>query len=65
MPILALLGPFKGVFGPPVGSGAPGEPNFRNNQTDPIFLIPLSLLNLIYCVYLIVIARVIHMCLGS
>ena len=46
MPILALLGPFKGVFGPPVGSGAPGEPDFRNNQTDPIFLIPLSLLNL-------------------
>ena len=37
MPILVLLGPFKGVFGPPVGSGAPGEPNFPNNQTDPIF----------------------------
>ena len=46
MPILVLLGPFKGVFGPRVGSGAPGEPNFPNNQTDPIFLIPLSLLNL-------------------
>ena len=45
-PILALLGPFKGVFGPMVGSGAPGEPNFTNNQTDPIFLIPWSLLNL-------------------
>ena len=41
-----LLGPFKGVFGPMVGSGAPGEPNFTNNQTDPIFLIPWSLLNL-------------------
>ena len=37
-PILALLGPFKGVFGPRVGSGAPREPNFTNNQTNPFFL---------------------------
>ena len=45
-PILALPGPFKGVFGPRVGSGAPGEPNFPNNQMDPFFLVPLFLLNL-------------------
>ena len=45
MPILALLGPFKGVFGPRVGSEAPGEPNFPNKQTQ-FFFIPLSLLNL-------------------
>ena len=46
-PILALPGPFKGVVGPRVGSGAPGEPNFPNKQIDPIFLISLFLLNLI------------------
>ena len=45
-PILALLGPFRGVFGPRVGFGAPGGPNFPNNQMDPFFLVPLFLLNL-------------------
>ena len=37
MPILALLGPFRGVFGHWVGFGALWEPNFRNNQMDPFF----------------------------
>ena len=45
-PILALPGPFKGVFGPRVGSGAPGGPNFWNNQMDPFFFIPLFFLHL-------------------
>ena len=45
-PILALPGPFKGVFGPRVGFGAPGEPNFPNNQISPLFVIPLSFLHL-------------------
>ena len=45
-PILALPGPFKGVFGPRVGFGAPGEPNFPNNQMGPIFVIPLFFLHL-------------------
>ena len=45
-PILALLGPFRGVFGPRVGFGAPGEPNFPNNQMGLLFVIPLFFLHL-------------------
>ena len=36
--------PFKGVVGPRVGSGAPGEPNFPNKQIDPFFyfIVPIK-----------------------
>ena len=48
-PILALPGPLRGVFGPRVGFGAPGESNFPNSEMDPLFVISLFFLHLNSC----------------
>ena len=48
-PILALPGPFRGVFGPRVGFGAPEGSNFPNNEIDPLFVISLFFLHLNSC----------------
>ena len=45
-PILALLGRFRGDFGPRVGFGAPEGSNFPNNEMDPLFVISLFFLHL-------------------
>ena len=46
VPILALLRPFRGVFGSWVDFGALWGSNFWNNQMDPLFLILLLILHL-------------------
>ena len=48
-PILALLGRFRGDFGPRVGFGAHGESSFPNNEMDPLLLISLFSLHLNSC----------------
>ena len=46
MPILALLGPFRCVFGPGVVFGVLWGTNFWNNQMDQLFVILLFFLHL-------------------
>ena len=48
-PILALLGRFRGDFGPRVGFGAHGESSFPNNEMAPLLLISLFSLHLNSC----------------
>ena len=48
-PILALLGRFRGDFGPRVGFGAHGESTFPNNEMAPLLLISLFSLHLNSC----------------
>ena len=48
-PIWALLGRFRGDFGPRVGFGAHGESSFPNNEMAPLLLISLFSLHLNSC----------------
>ena len=45
-PILALLGRFRGDFGPRVGFGAHGESSFPNNEMGTLLLFSLFFLHL-------------------